>query len=332
MKIKHIAALGAISILAACNQAVDSENQAGTPDEHISESKKETSTNGIITKGLTEFEMNAAPLAKSTSTPWIGLIPAGDPVTQACPDGYSSLRFDDEDNSNRNNFWVNGQDYSGRNYSLGGLAHSSSPSRAGGNSTIKYCNKQVSSLPVLNHDYAVISASNVCPANSIRFFKRWDNEDGSNHNASTGDITPGWSSVSGSASGMYFCFVPSGSGSSWNSMFNNYFLFTRATLSNYASFYGDDEDDGNNNGYSSDNSNYTTRMQQLISGGSNTTLRIATSGPAVSLDGGTNSGCSDFQWKIGVKCDFGSDGVRNCKPMGGVEDYWAVAKQLVCYY
>ncbi|HLP40052.1 MAG TPA: hypothetical protein VK465_00975 [Fibrobacteria bacterium] len=324
MKIKNIALLGAVALLAACNQTESTDSSSATADGP----KNETSSNGALTKGATEFDRADAPLAKVTSTPWIGLIPTGDPAKANCPDGMSSIRFDDEDKSNRNDFHVNGQDKSGRNFSFGGLAHSSSPRRAGGNSVITYCNKQVNALPTLSHDYAVISASDVCPANSYRFYKRWDNEDAGNHNAASGDITPGWTDRSGSASGMYFCFVPAGSGSSWNSLFDDHFLFSNAALGNRASFYQDDEDNNNNNQYSSTNATYTGRMQQLISGGSNTRLNVASASPAVSYDGGTGNGCGTG----GQICSYNSQGVPVCRAMSEAVDWLIIASNYLCWY
>jgi hypothetical protein len=334
MHLRIISMLGATALLAACNQSPDTDQSKANPvaPGGQEKAKVETSTNGVITKGLTEFELSPKALVKNTSTPWIGLIPTSDPALISCPDGQSAFRFDDEDDSNRNHFFVNGSDVSYHNYSYGGLIHSSSPWRAGGNTWIRYCNKQVNSLPTLSHDYAVISASNSCPANSTRFFKRWDDEDSGNHDATEGDVTPGWSSSNGGATGMYFCFVPAGSGPDWSSTFDGSFVFTRKALANRAQSDQDDEDDANNNGYSSDNSSYTTRMQALISGGSNTTIYIATASPATAVDMGTRTDCQDFQWKIGIKCDFDSHGTRNCKPIGGVEDYWSALKHTMCLF
>jgi len=277
--------------------------------------------------------------ALNTNSPYIGFIPAGDPAlpgVAACPAGTNGtligIRMDDEDSGNNDQLTVASQNYSGHNASAGGLIHSSSPRRAGGNTWIKYCPRYTASLPTLSSDYAVVSASNVCPANSYRFSRRFDNEDGSNHNATVGDITPNSSDTNGGATNIFFCFVPGASGApSWDSLFDGSLIFSNGGLANKGVFRTDDEDDDNHNSYWSSATQYTARMQALVSAGSNTSFMFATNSQLDIVDLGTTSDCGNPNYKVGFKCSFSTSGTfQGCKPIGGVEDYWAFAKDMFC--
>jgi len=277
--------------------------------------------------------------ALNTNLPYIGFIPAGDPAdpsVAACPDGTNGqlvgIRMDDEDSSNNDQLTVGSQNYSGHNASAGGLIHSSSPRRAGGNTWIKYCPRYTPSLPTLSADYAVLSASNVCPANSYRFSRRFDNEDGANHNATVGDISPNTTDTNGGASNLFFCFVPGTSGAaSWNNIFDGSVIFTNGAVATKGAFRTDDEDDGNNNSYWSSATQYSSRMQALVSGGSNTTFQFGTNSQLDVVDLGTTSDCGNPDYKIGFKCSYSTSGTfEGCKPIGGVDDYWAFAKDMFC--
>ena len=241
--------------------------------------------------------------------------------------------MDDEDSGNNNQFFWKGGNYSGRNFSVGGLAHISSPRRAGGNTRITYCAKYTPSLPILSSDYAVILASNTCPANSFNFARRFDNEDASNHNSTTGDVSPNWASTGGNgASLINFCFVPGQAGRpSWDASLNGSLIFTRAALTNTGRFYTDDEDSRNNNQYGSTNSGYTARMQNLISHGSNTWMHFGTASSASFTDLGTASDCGNASIPtIGLKCKTSETGNSSCKPIIDVAEAWAYAKNLYC--
>ena len=135
--------------------------------------------------GLQAVEQTQRALA--TNDPWIGVVPSGDPATAPCAQGWAGIRMDDEDSSNANTFNFYNNSFgsvhmSGHNFSAGGLIHSASPGRAGGNTWLRYCPTQVNKLYPLRYDYAVISASNVCPTGSYSFSSRFDNEDIKNHN------------------------------------------------------------------------------------------------------------------------------------------------------
>lgn len=277
--------------------------------------------------------------ALNTNLPYVGFIPAGDPAdpsVAACPDGTSGklvgLRMDDEDSGNNNQLTVGAQNYSGRNASAGGLIHSSSPRRAGGNTWIRYCPRSTPSLPVLSHDYAVVSASNVCPANSYRFSRRFDNEDDANHNATLGDISPNTSDTNGGATNIFFCFVPGVAGAAtWSSLFDGSVIFTNGPVATKGMFRTDDEDDSNRNSYSSTASQFTTRMQALVSSGSNTVLRFGTNSQLAVMDFGTTSDCGNPNYKVGFKCSYTTSGTfQGCLPVGGLDDYWAFAKDMFC--
>jgi hypothetical protein len=288
-----------------------------------------------------DTELGASEAALNTSTPYVGIIPAGDlaaPGVASCPDGTNGtlvgIRMDDEDSGNNDQLTVGSQNYSGHNASVGGLIHSSSPRRAGGNSWIKYCPRYMPSLPALSHDYAVLSASNVCPQGSYRFSRRFDNEDSSNHNETVGDISPHSSDTNGGATWLHFCFVRAQSGApSWSSEFDNSLIFTNGPVANKGAFRTDDEDSDNHNSYSvpAPGAGYTSRMQALVSSGSNTTLQFGTNAAFDVVDLGTGAGCADSNYKIGFKCRFGTNGqFQGCAPVGGLDDWWAFTKDMFC--
>lgn len=297
MKIRTIAILAATTVglsggLIACLQTENNAPETGDDRE------VETSTNGVFTKGEEIFTSEGhkdanGKLAKLSGAPYIGLIPKD--MGAPCP--YAAWFYlDDEDGSaNNDQFFYGASDYSHKNYAVGGLAHTSSPWRAGGNSRISYCQEQVATLPRTKLDYAVISGSTTCPANGIRFGRRWDNEDGSNHNASGGEVDPNViSSGSNGYAWVYFCFVPKDDAATDllpSSLSANYMFFTKNTPY-YASFRTDDEDNNNNNQYTSSDGAYTTRMQALVSSGSNTWLQVGWVGSnPTQTDNGSSAGC-----------------------------------------
>src|SRR4029079_3566372 len=113
-----------------------------------------------------------------------------------------------EDWSNRDATSINGSRVDHYNLAIGGIERLASPRIAGGNTKIVYCKKQVPSLPALAYDYALISASNVCPAGSYLCARRWDNEDSGSHNAKSADIAANTTSNDTGVTWINFCFVP----------------------------------------------------------------------------------------------------------------------------
>jgi hypothetical protein len=322
--------------LVGCGE-IPEDSTEGAPTAQASPEKHETSAPG---SGDTELVETAL----STSVPYVGVIPTADPDTANCPTGPSgklvAIRMDDEDSSNNDQLTLGTQNYSHHNAAAGGLIHSSSPRVAGGNTWIKYCPTQISSLPVLSHDYAVISASNVCPANSYRFGRRFDNEDGSNHNAAVGDISPNSTSTAGGSTWIYFCFVPGVAGRPvWDAVLSNQIVFTVGPVSNKGTFYTDDEDDAsgfsgkNGNGYSvaTNATAYTARMKILVSDGQNTRFSFGTNDAIDVIDLGTTASCADSNYKVGFKCSYTTSGTfKGCQPVGGLSDWWAFAKDMFC--
>ena len=321
---------GSIFLLAGCNRAPDAEpvKIVSVGDENLETStkddvKSETSTNGVITKGGLDISQTPLVRPKSIGLSYkVGLI--ADrwlfPPGAACDDSVT-IRMDDEDHSNRNDLVLYGvstsKGFGGYNASAGGMIHLNSPARAGGNTLIKYCRVSTGSLPVLSYDYAVIMADASCPSNSSQFTRRFDNEDGSNHNSYTGSISP---NISSSSSGGYtilnFCFVPKGPAGSpnWNAQFNQYVIFTAEKLSNRGTFYTDDEDDNNNDQYNTYGSPYGDRMKAIISDGSNTTFRFGALSTGFKVDNlGDQSECHGGGGG-GLDC-VARDGYMQCTPL-----------------
>jgi hypothetical protein len=301
--------------------------------------KVETTTNDVNKDiaNLVNFDYQSKELFKVSTTPYIGMVPTVQPgmpgyyTPRPCTEAIW-MRQDDEDGSNRNNFYFDGQNFSGHNYSAGGFQHVSSPSRAGGNSKIHYCVEQVSTLPILNFDYAVILASNSCPTNGIKFTRRQDNEDWSNHNSSSGDVTP--NIVNGGYTYINYCFVPGSVGApNYNALFEDRFVYAKSSnWRNTGSFYSDDEDDGNNNGWSSTNTSYNARMSALVSAGSNTQIYFASNSPVVTEDLGTKAECRWTGGAIGTECTVNSAGVQYCKPIGEGYDWWNAIGYGICLW
>ena len=305
----------------ACGAGDDS---AAPPSGAAVDQGVETATDRI-TEPQAADELGETQQALATNESWIGMVPSGSPVTTPCAQGWVGLRMDDEDSGNANSFWFYNdtagfQDRAGRNFSAGGLMHSSSPRRAGGNTWIRYCPTQVSALPRLRFDYAVISASNACPSGSFRFSRRFDNEDSSNHNTSEGDISPNVSSASASGyTVINFCFVPRnefGGGGTWDSWLDGQIIFSAGNegqlngiVANSGTFGTDDEDDSNNNQFSSSASEYTTRMRAIIAGGRNTNFNWATESTLVTIDLGSRSSCDqaylEQQALRQIQCSYG---------------------------
>jgi len=264
--------------------------------------------------------------ALATNEAWIGAVPSGDPLTTPCAQGWVGIRMDDEDADNADsltfyNQWGGSQNMSGHNFSAGGLIHSASPARAGGNTWVRYCPQKMATLWPLLYDYAVISASNVCPAGSYRFSRRFDNEDGKNHNTFEGDISPNTSSGGLGATVLNFCFVPKdpyGGGGTWDSSLDGQIIFAFGDsgldggLQTSGTFGTDDEDDSNNNQFSSSSSTYTSRMRAIISGGRDTVFHWATDSDLVTIDLGTRSTCDlaylQQQQMRQIVCNYGRSG------------------------
>jgi hypothetical protein len=313
--------LSAVLAATACNQAVETGPQ---PSDAPRGPKTETSTNGVLTKGdgpdITVVSNTA--LTKATNTPWIGLIPADDPASATCPEVWSAIRMDDEDHENANylaykkvtSTSIEINTVYAHNFSVGGFMHSSSPQVAGGNTWIHYCARQVNTLPSLAYDYAVISASNVCPGNSIRFTRRFDNEDDANHNATQGDITPNSSSTNGGATYLNFCFVPKAGTGAWDPMFDNQIILAPKGASSdmWVDLYTDDEDDANNNQWSAasgTSSDIQTRMKAIVPVGGNSHLYGMTKSDFTTLDMGTQTSCSSSSVN---RCTYARFGDRSC--------------------
>jgi len=301
-------------------------------------------------EALDETAVAEAPAALNTNDPWIGVVPAGSPITTPCAQGWVSIYMDDEDSNNNDSFTLYSQaagqqSFGGRNFSAGGLVHTASPRRAGGNTRIQYCPTRVTSLPTLRFDYALISASNQCPAGTFRFSRRFDNEDDSNHNSYQGDISPNVS-VS-SASLINFCFVPRGSGGrgTWDSGLDGQIIFSAGNegalngiVTNSGTFGTDDEDDSNHNAFSSTAADLTTRMRAIIAGGGNTVFNYATQSPLTTVDLGTRSTCDvaylQQQAERQIECSYGRNPGAQCNIPGwkyAVAGY-DKAQNLFCMY
>lgn len=263
----------------------------------------------------------------------IGLIPADSPkdiTANECPGGLIYMYMDDEDRSNSNDLVLNGESWKGYNFAVGGLAHPTSPRKGGGNTSIQYCPKKVAALPRLSYDYAVISASDTCPGNSYRFYKRWDNEDSGNNNHYVGDISP---HSMGDNTKMYFCFVPKQAGKpKWDSLFDGSIIFTKEeTLSNHGYIRQDDEDKRNSNKYGTDHAEYGARMQAIISHGKNTKMYFGTQSTVTTDNLGKNRGCKYPDVKVDYECKY--DGrVKKCKPITDFDTLKNVANFLVCLW
>jgi hypothetical protein len=226
--------------------------------------------------------------------PYVGMVPKD--LAKPCP--YAAyLHFDDEDDHNNNQLWLQTTSYNGQNVSVGGFLRMSSPWKGGANTTISYCQEAISALPRTKIDYAVISGSSTCPANSYRFTRRLDNEDDGNHNSEGGEVDPNVASRSSDGySFVNFCFVPADPSATdflpslWN---DNYIFFTTSSAPLHGYLYTDDEDSSNNDQYSSSNATYTTRMQAIISAGSNTYFRFGWTGSTnpIVVKSASGSGC-----------------------------------------
>jgi hypothetical protein len=264
----------------------------------------------------------------------VGLIPSTLPAYTTCPGGLAMLRMDDEDSANNNQFTFNGQNKSGRNFSVGGLAHVSSPRRAGGNTQIHFCPAQTGALPVLSHDYAVLSLSSTCPSNSYRFTRRFDNEDTGNANKVSGPVGVTEIGISGGYAVLNFCFVPGKAGApAWNQFLNNSLVFTNANLGVSGRFYTDDEDGSdNNNQWSTVAPEYASRMQALVSTGANTWISYGSGSTTATLDAGNLAGCN-VTVGAGVECSttLGDGGPLSttCKPTAQTMD---MLKSAYCWW
>jgi hypothetical protein len=334
--------LGLSLLMAGCMPTTETEtaSSAGPASGSAHANKVETSTGGVLTKGETFQEVRNTALTKATNAPWVGMVPSTDPNTTSCAEGWSAIRMDDEDEWNFNSVYiydrVSGTSVNtNNNFSVGGLIHSSSPWRAGGNTWIKYCAKSVPTLPRLAFDYSLISASNVCPANSYRFTRRFDNEDDANHNTSTGDITPNITSSSSLGSTILnFCFVPKlDNGPSWDPILDNQLVFGKTTLlPKYIQFHVDDEDDKNNNQWNAASgtpSEFIPRMQEGISTGGNTDLVATTANNLVTLDFGDKSDCGKPTTSMGIICTY-QRGSFGCGPWQAAQTVFDLAKYMYC--
>ena len=81
----------------------------------------------------------------------------------------------------------------------------------GGHAVFTYCALNVSSMPKISYDYAVLALDEECPAGTYMFMRHHDTEDSHNANSHSGNIYP---NVVNSNATLVYCFVPADESSS----------------------------------------------------------------------------------------------------------------------
>jgi hypothetical protein len=200
---------------------------------------------------------------------YVGVIPG----SASCPAGSEliTIHMDDEDHNNANSRfgWI------------GAIVSDK-------NTTFVFCRvdgTQFNQVAV-PYPYAVLQLSPQCPAFSMPFSRYFDNEDSSNQNGGSGNISPNVSAfVQNGYTELHFCLFPPNQlpmGTSFPNLGIEYGVFASNLLNSglvsgqtSGHLHTDDEDNSNENNFDFAYYNIpNTWASQIISGGTNTDISI----------------------------------------------------------